>query len=462
MATDPTLVRQDPLPEAGAPEDVPPGRSTWAVLRPLIMRLHFYAGICIAPFLTVTALTGLLYVFTPQLEQWAYAHELHVPAATTSAPLSAQIDTAKAALPDRELSAVRPAPTATDTTQVIFAPDAGRSDSYHRTVFVDPHTGEVRGNLETYGDGQSLPLRTWVDNLHRGLHLGDAGRVYSELAASWLWVVVLGGLALWIGRRRRERRARLLLAPEFRPAGRKRVLSWHGAVGIWAAIGLLFLSATGLTWSLFAGENVTALRAALSWETPEVTTDVPPAPAAGPSGDVGVDRVHQVALGQGLNGPVEITPPDGPGSAYTVMQVQRHWPTQQDQIAVDPANGNVTGIVRFADYPLTAKLSRWGIDAHMGILFGWVNQVLLASLALGLLSMIFWGYRMWWLRRPTRGFGRLPERGAWRRIPGRVLAPIIVGGAFIAYFVPLLGASLLLFLIVDIVLGLRARRITGA
>ena len=159
---------------------------------------------------------------------------------------------------------------------------------------------------------------------------------------------------------------------------------------------------------------------------------------------------------------MEITPPDGPGSAYTVMQVQRHWPTQQDQIAVDPANGNVTGIVRFADYPLTAKLSRWGIDAHMGILFGWVNQVLLASLALGLLSMIFWGYRMWWLRRPTRGFGRLPERGAWRRIPGRVLAPIIVGGAFIAYFVPLLGASLLFFLIVDIVLGLRARRITGA
>ena len=112
----------------------------------------------------------------------------------------------------------------------------------------------------------------------------------------------------------------------------------------------------------------------------------------------------------------------------------------------------------------------------LSALFGWLNHRflrlphtigllvmgLLASLALGLLSMIFWGYRMWWLRRPTRGFGQLPERGAWRRIPGRVLAPIIVGGAFIAYFVPLLGASLLLFLIVDIVLGLRARRITGA
>jgi plastocyanin domain-containing protein len=31
-----------------------------------------------------------------------------------------------------------------------------------------------------------------------------------------------------------------------------------------------------------------------------------------------------------------------------------------------------------------------------------VNQILLAALALGLLCVIVWGYRMWWQRRPTR------------------------------------------------------------
>ncbi|GAB2658227.1 PepSY-associated TM helix domain-containing protein [Saccharopolyspora gloriosae] len=458
MVTDPGLAAQSSPPEASeqaTPERTP---STWAVLRPLVLRLHFYAGVFIAPFLVIAALTGLVYVFTPQLEQAVYAHELHVPAAATTAPLAEQVAVAQDVRPGERLQAVRPGATPTDTTQVIFAaPDL--PESYQRTVFIDPHTAQVRGDLVTYGSGQALPLRAWIDNLHRGLHLGDTGRLYSELAASWLWVVVLGGVVLWIGRRRRNRRARLLLAPEFRPAGRRRVLSWHGAVGLWAALGLLFLSATGLTWSVHAGENVTAVREQLAWETPAVTAELPSAPAS----DVGIDRVHQAALAAGLDGPVEIKPPEA-GSAYTVQQQQRSWPTKQDQVAVDPATGVITETVRWADYPLMAKLSRWGIDAHMGLLFGLVNQLLLAALMLGLLSMIFWGYRMWWLRRPTRGearTGRPPERGAWRRVPGRIMAPIIVGAAFVAYFLPLLGASLLLFLVVDIVLGQRARRSTG-
>ncbi|MCX2729083.1 PepSY-associated TM helix domain-containing protein [Saccharopolyspora sp. NFXS83] len=458
MVTEPGLAAQSSPPEASeqaAPERTP---STWAVLRPLVLRLHFYAGVFIAPFLVIAALTGLVYVFTPQLEQAVYAHELHVPAAANTKPLAEQVSVAQAVRPGEQLQAVRPGATPTDTTQVIFAaPDL--PESYQRTVFIDPHTAQVRGDLVTYGSGQALPLRAWIDNLHRGLHLGDTGRLYSELAASWLWVVVLGGVALWVGRTRRNRRARLLLAPELRPAGRRRVLSWHGAVGLWAALGLLFLSATGLTWSVHAGENVTAAREQLSWETPAVSTGLPSAPTS----DVGIDRVHQAALAAGLDGPVEIKPPEA-GSAYTVQQQQRSWPTKQDQVAVDPSTGTITETIRWADYPLMAKLSRWGIDAHMGLLFGLVNQLLLAALMLGLLSMIFWGYRMWWLRRPTRGDGRIgrpPERGAWRRVPGRIMAPIIVGAAFVAYFLPLLGASLLLFLVVDIVLGLRARRSTG-
>ncbi|MFR9730963.1 PepSY-associated TM helix domain-containing protein [Saccharopolyspora sp. MS10] len=460
MATDPGLVDQSSPPDPGGEADRRSSApSTWSVLRPLVLRLHFYAGVFIAPFLVIAALTGLLYVFSPQLEQAVYARELHVPAAAQRLPLSEQVAVAQRVRPGEELQAVRPGATPVDTTQVLFAaPDL--PESYQRTVFVDPHTGEVRGDLVTYGSGQALPLRAWIDNLHRSLHLGDAGRLYSELAASWLWVVVLGGAALWIGRTRRNRRARLLLAPELRPAGRRRVLSWHGAVGLWAGLGLLFLSATGLTWSVHAGENVTAVREQLSWETPAVSTELPAAPAA----DVGIDRVHRAALAQGLDGPVQITPPADAGSAYTVAQIQRTWPTKQDQVAVDPGTGSVVETIRWADYPLMAKLSRWGIDAHMGLLFGLPNQLLLAALVFGLLSMIFWGYRMWWLRRPTRGgarLGRPPERGAWRRVPGRIMAPIIVAAAFVAWALPLLGASLLLFLVVDVVLGLRARRSTG-
>lgn len=93
--------------------------------------------------------------------------------------------------------------------------------------------------------------------MHRNLHLGEAGRYYSEVAASWLSVVALGGLAMWISRNRRYGGKRLLLPYRHRTqkGSHTRILCWHGIVGIWIVIGLLGLSITGLTWSRFAGNH---------------------------------------------------------------------------------------------------------------------------------------------------------------------------------------------------------------
>jgi uncharacterized iron-regulated membrane protein len=419
-------------------------RLTWAAIRPLVLRLHFYAGVFIGPFLLVAAVTGLAYVWTPQLEQAVYDHELHVPVAPGGVPLEQQTAVARAAVPDGTVTGIRPGPTPADSTQVIFT-RPGLEPSYHWTVFVDPHTGAVRGQLETYGSGQAMPVRGWVDTLHRSLHLGDFGRWYSELAASWLWVVVLAGIALWlVGRKRKPSRS-----------ARGRLLSWHRTTGLVIAAGLLFLSATGLTWSEHAGASISELRSRLDWTTPSVSTALP---ASAARGDVGIDAVRAATSQAGLADPVEIRPPSAPGKAYVVQQVGRDWPTKADSMAVDPATGRITDTLPFADYSPAAKLARWGIDAHMGLLFGVANQILLTALALGLVAVIVWGYRMWWLRRPTRGearAGRPPARGTWRRIPGRVLAPVLVVTAVVGYYLPVFGLSLLAFLVVDLIAGTR-------
>ncbi|WP_244223431.1 PepSY-associated TM helix domain-containing protein [Amycolatopsis circi] len=377
----------------------------WAALRPLVLRLHFYAGVFVGPFLLVAALTGIAYVWTPQLEQAVYAHELHVPAAAGSVPLDQQVLVARDQVPDGKVIGVRPAPSATDTTQVIFD-RPGLVPSYRYTVFVNPHDGEVRGALETYGSGQAMPVRGWIDTLHRNLHLGDFGRLYSELAASWLWVITLAGLALWLGRRRR---LRAVLLPSRGP-GRRRLRSWHGSAGLWIAAGLLFLSATGLTWSLHAGANITDLRSSLDWTTPSVSSAASRTP-----GDVGWQAVRDATVRAGLSDPVEIRPPSGGG--YVVQQVGRGWPSKQDSMSVDPGTGAVTATLRFADFPLAAKLSRWGIDAHMGLLFGVANQIVLTVLGLALVCVVGWGYRMWWLR--GRGRSGPLAAGGWLRGVGR-------------------------------------------
>ena len=240
----------------GAPTPPPP--RPW--FGPLLRRLHFYAGLLVGPFILVAATSGALYALTPALEQVVYDHELHAPVTGTSLPLGEQIAAAQDHIGgDAVLAAVRPAPEPGDTTRVMFGQD-GLGSSETRAIFVDPGTGEVRGDLVAYGSSGSLPLRTWISNLHRSLHLGDPGRLYSELAASWLGIVATAGLVLWILRLRAARRAAavtggVVAPPKRRRTGYRRVLSWHTTIGAVVVLVALFLSVTGITWSKYGGAN---------------------------------------------------------------------------------------------------------------------------------------------------------------------------------------------------------------
>ncbi|MFG2880544.1 PepSY-associated TM helix domain-containing protein [Streptomyces sp. NPDC048337] len=469
-----------------APADTPkksPG--SWAALRPLLLRMHFYAGLLIAPLLFLAAATGLLYAGSWQAEKIVYSDQLTVARVGESAlPLSEQVAAAKAAVPEGKVTGVAPAPEADATTRVVMeAP--GLEEGQTRTVFVDPYTADVRGQLTTSGD--ALPLRAWLSEFHSSLQLGEFGRNYSELAASWLWVVALGGLALWTGRRR-GRRADLVL-PDRAATGRRRTLSWHGTVGLWSVAGLVVLSATGLTWSKYAGENIGQLQDSLGGATPTVSAKltpgsdsaggdehaghIPQTPSGGtprtegmempppaPTADVGIDRAVAAARAAGVTEYLQVTLP-AKGKGYVVKEKDKQVPVHLDAVSIDPADGRVMDELRFADYPLLAKMTRFGIDLHMGQTFGLVNQLALAALAVALMFLVFWGYRMWWLRRPTKdrrlSVGRAQPRGAWRRLPVTVLLPLVAVTAVVGWFVPLLGISLVAFLVVDLTLGFVAR-----
>ncbi|WP_079928992.1 PepSY domain-containing protein [Gordonia sp. i37] len=443
------------------------GRSAADRWRPLLLRWHFYAGILIGPFLLVAAVTGTLYALIPQIDRAVYAHELTVDRiGGAELPLSAQVDAARRAHPEGAIVSVTPAPRAGDTTRVVLATDDLPADRT-RTVFVDPYTGEVRGALPTFGEW--LPVRAWFDDLHRNLHLGDLGRNYSEIGASWLWVVALGGLILWIGHRRRTHKLARLAVPDRTAPRRARTLSWHGAVGVWIIIGLIGLSASGLSWSRFAGENIGDLRSELSWTTPAVTTTIAGSGDAAAHHGSGAaqtglaplgatdfsatdfSKVYDTARAAGLVGPMNISVPAEPGAAWSVKENARGFPSHYDSIAVDPHTFAVTDRVDFARWPFMAKMTTWAISAHMG-LFGIVNQIALVALGIGLISVIVRGYLMWWRRRPTtsnRHLPQAPRRGALSGLrPVEALAVVAIA-AGLGWFMPWFGIPLALFVIVD-------------
>lgn len=469
--------RQDPTrtaPTATGPADTRPEHRGW--FREFVLGLHFYAGILAGPLLLIAALTGGLYAITPQLELAIYAKELHVPAVDQPQPLSAQVQAAIETTGGAAPVTVRPAPGPEDTTRVLFA-DPSLGESEYRTIFVDPGTGAIRGDLTTYGSSGALPMRTWISNLHRSLNLGEPGRIYSELAASWLGVVALGGLVLWIGRLRRRTTPK-----KPRPtSGRARTLWLHGTTGTILLAGFLFLAVSGLTWSAHAGDNITALRTSLGWLTPTVSTSLngqpsapagdhsahtaSPAPAGGATDPALYDTVERIARADIITAPmIDIKPPAAAGKAWTVTEAGREWPATASAVAIDPASENITSRADFEDFGLAAKLTRWAIAAHMGLLFGLPNQLVLLAVAAGLAAMVIWGYVMWWKRRPTRGstwaVGRPAPRGAfvrghWAGVLATITVMVLLGLAF-----PLLGWSLLGFILLDTAIGEAKRRRT--
>lgn len=180
---------------------------------------------------------------------------------------------------------------------------------------------------------------------------------------------------------------------------------------MWLLVGLLFLSATGLTWSTYAGANFSSVLDAADGQRPSLDTTLPQASAGGDDGgshaghtaggsgdstdatsdapDAGaVDTVLSTAREAGLHVPVEMSPPAEAGTAWSVAQTDTTWPVRLDQVAVDPNDGTIVNELHFSDWPLLVQFTKFGIDAHMGLLFGLANQILLASLAIGLICLI--------------------------------------------------------------------------
>ncbi|HYQ62578.1 PepSY domain-containing protein [Actinophytocola sp.] len=423
-----------------------------AALRSLARRVHFVAGLVVAPFLLVLCLTGLVYVFSPQIHDDLYHSQLYAAdPGGARRPVAEQVRAALTAHPEGRLESVI-TPAGVDRTARVDLSVPGLGAGQSRSVFVDPYTNYLCGELTT--TRHLLPANSWLRELHSDLHLGEPGRLYAELAASWLPAIVVAGLVLLFAGRSRRRRptVRELLVPSFRGRGWSRLRGLHGPLGLWLAIGLLAVAVGGLAMSQFAGG-----RADRSTDPLHAPTLVErPVPVPGPNApDVGIDRVISAS---GLSGELIVTPPSGPGDVYTVVERT----PGRDAVAVDPYTARVTERIGWADYPLAAKLRTLAVEFHTGTLFGLANQIVVAVLAAGLLVLILLGYRMWWVKNPYQGKWAALPPPAWRQLPRHRVLLVLAALAVLVRVVPVFGASLFVFVAVDAgINAVRGRGSTG-
>ena len=113
------------------------------------------------------------------------------------------------------------------------------------------------------------------------------------------------------------------------------------------------------------------------------------------------------------------------------------------------------------DYPLIAKLTRWGVDAHIGILFGLVNQLILIIYSLALCVMILYAYLAWYkktnFKQTVIQFSNL-FLSVWTN--SNMLQRVTLGTILIIFGVllPLFGLSLIVGLVAIFIGSINERK----
>lgn len=381
-------------------------------LHRVFWRVHFRAGLITAPLVLFAAFTGLLYVFTPQIEARMHADVDRVPVGATLAPLDAQLATARDAMDGAAPRTIVPAFEAGSTTQVYFAasPSAhaghtmpnGTSHDHGlpqgRIVYVDPYTAQVVGTL-----AEMERFKTWAKKLHSSALQGDGWRWLIELAASWMLVMFATGIYLWWPRSQAAGgpgwRA---LMPRF-GRGRSTWRDLHASLGLLMSGVLVVVLVTGLTWSRHTGENFRAAQQALGQASPRAPKNLRSA-ALDDRAPLSLQAVYDTARAHGPDVQMQLMPPKGIDGVWRVENFDRSQPRKRFSMALDAGSGALLHQSGWQDFPLVPQATAVGIPFHRGE-FGVWNQALLALAALVAIFSVVSGVVMWWQRRPARRVG---------------------------------------------------------
>jgi uncharacterized iron-regulated membrane protein len=420
-----------------------------------VWRWHFYAGIIVAPFLIILAVTGSIYLFKPQIEQVLYQDLYEVTPLGEKIPASQQIEEVKRLYPDAVITKYRPGENETRSSEVSLT-----LQEESLTVFIDPYTGTSRGELN---DNDRIMDK--IEEIHGELMIGTLGDRIVELAACWTIVLLVTGLYLWFPRKKPNMAGVLFL----RWNKGKSILArdLHVVPAFWITAGMIFLVMTGLPWSGFWGNNFQTIvtntgagyppsvwvgNAPVSTVTKEIA-EVPWAaekldvPASEIQGFIplSVDDVVQIAKREGVHPSYTVFIPREPTGVYTLSAFT---PKAEDEITmhIDQYTGAVLTDYRFDHYGFMGQVIALGITLHKGTQFGLINQLVSLFICLGMILVALSGFYLWIKRKPKKSMGA-PKSTSIKNM--KLFLVVLVG---LGILFPLVGLSLIIIFLMDMLL----------
>lgn len=442
------------------------------VLRQRLWRWHFFAGLIVCPFAILLSITGSIYLFKPQIDSYveetinANAPVLRV----AKEPISPDqlVNDLLAKYPSAAFKAFTLAKENDRTVEIELSHINGQVEIF----WLDHLTGKT---LESaMSDTRFLAV---VKGLHGELLLGNRGSYVVELMASWMIVLIITGLYLWLTgsdvTANAQNKWRRWFVPQLDvKSARSGYKSLHGVIGIWFTIPILVLLLSGLPWTQLWGSGFKQFQEYMGWQDqPQFNIASVPVEQNGAfanksslweiSSDPHKHHNHsadetdtkQINLSplaiivesvkqENLAPPVLISPPNGKSQIWSARSMSQQR-SERVTINFDPITADELSRIEFADRHPVRRVVSHGISLHEGVLFGWFNQLLGLLTAVAIIVLSTFGLLIWWLRRPKGQVSAPPK------VTGTVPLPLILLILVMGLLLPAAGISFIVVAVLD-------------
>lgn len=419
-------------------------------------RWHFYAGLLITPFLLMLSISGMLYLFYPEVETAVNHDALLGQTGKSAQSLQQGIDDILAENPGWHVMTVSFLKGDYNTRVSLMGPN-----DQDKVVYLDHHH-----HIQASMNPADL-FSNWTRTLHSSLLTNNTWINYLiEIVACWMIFLIITGVILTLTKRyfstkkatvQRHQRARL-----------------HAVLGTVMAAPLLILVLTGLPWSGFIGGKIYdyAMHHEIAGfphavgNPPTSNNEIPWATrqektmSTSSGVPLEIKDVVDIAQDNHFTKPYSITAPmdrkgtyvitKSSGSGVTGLDVS---PFDERTIHIDQYSGMKLAIYDYQDYGWLGKLITIGIPLHEGHLFGWVNKAINLIVAGSIVVLAIYG--LWiYLMRKLPGKLSAPKAQPYSSYTLVFLAVLIVLGVLL----PLFGLTLLMIAVIECFVWLLNKR----
>jgi uncharacterized iron-regulated membrane protein len=438
------------------------------LLKQRLWRWHFLAGLVVCPFAILLSITGSIYLFKPQIDNYEEASiNALAPVVEQGSPAlssSTHIQTLLAKHPQSHFKRLILAKPGDRSLEIELVNADGEKVIY----WIDSISGQMLASKNS--DQRFMQL---VKKLHSELLLGNLGSYVVELMASWLIILVITGLYLWLSKSDNRNASKKLVSPEVNETAEgKKWRSLHGVVGFWFTVPIILLLLSGLPWTQLWGAGFDKVKAIAGWQGPgqvwlvtldsekpgeealktpesglwEINSDPHAHHSATAVGDVSslnlgsldlsiLDIIQNKPQVVAMIPPAQIAPPQSNNGVWTVrsMPGQR---SDRETIHFDQYSAQQIQRIGFEDHHPLEQFVSQGVALHEGALFGWLNQLLGLLTALAITCISCFGLYSWWLRKPQVSIG-MPDSAHYpqskRLSAGIVLLAVLLPAAGISF-----------------------------